>query len=271
MYFTRVFFVFGAIVLFGGELACRSGLTTAAPTTDHHDDRGLPPHWSYTGDDGPSHWGMLHPAFAECGAGHFQSPIDIPREAETARSNDITFAYSTGPATVVDNGHTVQVTPTAENAINLGGAGYRLRQFHFHTPSEHAVEHRRHAIEIHLVHQDDADNIAVVGIFANEGDENERLGPFFERLPDERTVSPTLSALNPGWLLPAERTHYRYYGSLTTPPCSEGVKWTVMATPIQLSKRQIAAFQTLYRANARPLQPRPDWCLRPEDHAAGAR
>lgn len=218
------------------------------------------PHWSYKGSDGPNEWGHLHPSFAMCDHGHFQSPIDLEEGQKSSTVDDIQFNYEDGVASIIDNGHTVLVVPQGRNSIKLDGVTYRLTQLHFHTPSEHALGHTRHIMEAHLVHKNDEGELAVVGVLIDEGAGTEILDPCFDHIPEKGESPDRVTHFDPSWLLPKNVKHFRYYGSLTTPPCSEGVLWTVMEQPITLSKTQIAAFKQHYTSNSRPLQPHIQWC-----------
>jgi carbonic anhydrase len=161
---------------------------------------------------------------------------------------------------MVNNGHTVQFNYAPGSFITSLGTNYRLAQFHFHTPSEHTLDGVSYPLELHLVHVDSTGAPAVVvGLFIKRGARNTALGAAFDNLPqNEGDVSqPANATINAAHLLPSNTTHFRYDGSLTTPPCSEGIRWYVMRTPIEMSDAQIAAYQSLAGLNpsARPLQP----------------
>ena len=206
-----------------------------------------------------------------CATGHMQSPIDLPAHALRG-SEDVVFAYQPDDLRIVDNGHTIQINHDQASELRVDGKLFVLSQYHFHSPSEHAEVGSRHALELHLVHTDDSGNFAVVAVFLDPSDaENRAHDPVWRHLPvdvdgiervydDER--------VNPAAFLPSELTHYRYSGSLTTPPCTETVTWLVMRQPVFVTAEHIDAFRDHYRANARPLQPRPDWCLDQTSHAA---
>jgi carbonic anhydrase len=215
-----------------------------------------PAHWTYEGEDGPEHWGDLDPTYASCSGGTEQSPIDItgPTEEDLA---DPEFAYQPiSPLNIVNNGHTVQVASPAGNTVVIDGKTYELQQFHFHTPSEHTIDGQAQAMELHMVNKADDGSTAVVGLLLKEGQENAALKTVFEAMPvmagpvQEVTGSVDLAAV-----LPEKRTTYRYLGSLTTPPCTEGVAWTLFTEPVEVSTEQIEAFRKIVGANARPVQP----------------
>ena len=213
--------------------------------------------WGYEGDEGPSAWGELSPAFSLCGEGRAQSPIDISGAVET-QLVDIEFSYGFTANTIGNNGQTIQVDVDAGSHIVYNGITYDLQQFHFHAPSEHTIDGEAAALEIHFVHQDrNSNNLAVVGVLLTEGaSENAGYAAVFDQLP--ATVGPPAPAGGPldlKALLPERLGYYTYQGSLTTPPCSEVVRWLLLDTPVELSAAQIAAFTAIYDANARPVQP----------------
>jgi carbonic anhydrase len=213
-------------------------------------------HWGYEGEGGPEHWAELSPEYEACGQGAMQSPIDI-RDARSADLPDISFLYEASPLRIIDNGHAIQVNYAEGSSITIDGKKYRLLQFHFHAPSENSVMGERYAMEAHLVHKSDDGQLAVVAVFMKKGGENAFIQTLWDNIPDgkgrENEVSGT--SINAAELLPADRTYYRFTGSLTTPPCSEGVLWNVLKTPIELSEEQLAAFTARYSMNARPVQP----------------
>jgi carbonic anhydrase len=214
------------------------------------------PHWTYAGEEGPDHWGNLDPSYALCGTGKSQSPIDViaPREADLA---NISFHYQPSEVNILNNGHTVQVNYDAGSYLELDGVRYDVAQFHYHAPSEHALDGKLFAAELHIVHKGADGTLAVVGILLEEGSQNNAFQPFIDNLPTEKSdVKDTGSRINVADLLPTVQTTYRYSGSLTTPPCSEGVNWNLMTTPVELSSEQLSALETLFEeGNNRPIQP----------------
>lgn len=213
------------------------------------------PHWEYTGKAGSAHWSELDQGFSACKLGKEQSPIDI-RGAKPETLEPIGFAYTGSPAQVVNNGHTVQVNLGNGGAIQLASGQYKLVQFHFHTPSEEKINGKRYPLVAHLVHKNDAGALAVVAVLFKQGHENSALKPVFAALPAKAGEQHVLDGdFNPEAMLPAQRGYYAYMGSLTTPPCSEGVHWQVLKTEAEISKGQLAAFRKLYAMNARPVQP----------------
>jgi carbonic anhydrase len=229
----------------------------AAPNAGHaaaagHGGHGV--HWAYEGEGGPAAWGQLKPEFAQCAVGKRQSPIDI-RGGVRVDLEPIKFDYRAAGFAVVDNGHTVQVNLGPGNAIEVMGRRYDLVQFHFHRPSEERIDGRQFDMVAHLVHKDPEGRLAVVAVLLDRGSSHPLVQTVWNNLPlekgDEVRAS---SAMDVNHLLPQDRRYYTYMGSLTTPPCSEGVLWMVMAQPVTLSPEQIAVFSRLYPMNARPIQ-----------------
>lgn len=217
------------------------------------------PHWSYLGPDGPTRWGMLSPAFAACGTGRQQSPVNV-RAPRRGRELGIATEWTPGAGHLVDNGHTLQVNVTGAGALRIAGEAYELLQFHFHTPSEHAVAGRRYPAEVHFVHRSRNGRLAVLGVPIAEGEPSEAWTALLAKLP--RAAGDTV-ALQAPIELPAllgntdleGEALYRYAGSLTTPPCSEGVTWLLRERAVRLSAGQIARLAGAMGMNARPLQP----------------
>lgn len=223
---------------------------SADAATEH-----VAPHWGYTGDIGPEYWGELNPEYILCKTGESQSPINIDQVNELDLAN-IDFSYQPSPLTIVNNGHTVEVVYAEGSSIELDGERYNLEQFHFHSPSEHEVDDQLAVLELHLVHKTESGKIAVVGILFKEGAENAALGPVWAHLPTEPGAAQTFAAeIDAATLLPADHTSFRYAGSLTTPPCSEGVSWLVMTEAEEISPEQLSQFTAIYDGNNRPVQP----------------
>jgi len=214
-------------------------------------------HWSYSGESGPEHWASEDPAFAECGSGRHQSPIDI----ETATSEElpaIQFDYRPIPLTVTDTGHSFQVNaPTGSGGITVGGERYELVQFHFHRPSEERIHGKRDAMVAHLVHKNAKGELAVVAVLIHQGGTNAFLKPVFDDFPPKGKPEQSVSGatLNLEEFLPQKRGYYTFDGSLTTPPCSEHVRWFVLKSPVEASAEQVRQFAARYPNDARPTQP----------------
>lgn len=211
-----------------------------------------PPGWGYAGETGPADWG----AFSEtCAAGTQQSPVDLDPTLLVPGLGELAIAYRAGPVTLVNNGHSVEARLPAGSTLTVDGVAYALLQFHFHSPSEHAVAGRSAPLEIHFVHQAEGRGRAVIGVLVHPGGENETLARLMGSLPQTEGAEAALDNVDPAALLPARRGYYRYAGSLTTPPCTEDVAWFVMQEPLMAENGRIAEFAALYPANARPLQP----------------
>ena len=221
----------------------------AAFAADTHE-----PHWGY---DHPALWGDLSADFKECKVGKEESPIDIStKTTEKAKLPAIGFNYKTGAAMVFNNGHTVQVNLIDAGSAKLAGGDYSLLQFHFHTPSEEKIKGKSYPMDAHLVHKNASGSLAVVAVLFREGKENAALKPVLDSMPAKEGGKADLrSAFNPAAFLPKNQGYYAFKGSLTTPPCSQGVAWQVLKEPVELSKAQIDSFRKLYKMNARPVQP----------------
>lgn len=213
-----------------------------------------PAHWSYSGELGPDHWAEVDPGYSTCALGKMQSPIDITA-TEKADLPVIRFEYHAGPTTVINNGHTVQVSLPESGAISIDGASYPLVQFHFHTPSEEHIGGKAFPMVAHFVHQNAKGNLVVVAVLFKEGKENPALAEVLGEMPGENETRDIGSDFDPAAILPDERGYYAFMGSLTTPPCTEGVRWEVLKQPVNISSRQIAEFRKLYPMNARPITP----------------
>lgn len=215
-----------------------------------------PVHWSYEGEDGPEHWGELSHDFAACSEGQEQSPIDVPSSAPV-HSADISFSYQPTALNIVNNGHSVKVNYDQGSSMTVEDKTYNLLQFHFHHLSEHTVHGGYFDMEMHLVHQSDDGEYAVIGVLLERGAENSAYAPVWSHMPAEEGEPETVDGVtvDATSLLPTERTYYRYNGSFTTPPCTEGVKWFVMSNPVELSDEQVDAFKEIYDGNYRPVLP----------------
>ena len=213
--------------------------------------------FGYLGDIGPKFWADLSPDWATCGSGEIQSPVNfvkLPPHPTSWRKLSIDYdAHTTGE--IFNNGHTIEVETEGVNTLTIDGVAYELSQFHFHTASEHRVESRGYDMEMHLVHTSAAGSNAVIGVFLKRGRTSGALSPIFASLPDDLNVKHSLDApFNPAAFLPTDRAHFRYEGSLTTPPCTEGVQWVVMSQPVTVSDEDMAQFAERIHFNARPVQ-----------------
>jgi len=229
--------------------------THSAPTANAH---GGEAHWTYEGETGPQAWGKLKPDFNLCAIGKRQSPINI-EDGTTLQgpAEPVQFAYTPSNGIVVNNGHTIQVDVQGENAITVRGSTYRLLQFHFHTPSEEQINFKRFPMVAHLVHKNNEGQLAVVAVLLQEGEANPMVDKVWTYMPldtNDRVRMPQ-ALLDVNGLLPKDQRYYQFMGSLTTPPCSEGVLWMVMKQPMTISAGQYKLFTQLYPNNARPVQP----------------
>jgi carbonic anhydrase len=218
---------------------------------------GASAHWSYSGATGPKHWGSEDPAFAACATGRHQTPINI----ETAVSEplpSIEFDYRPIPLIVTDTGHSFQVNaPSGSGGITIAGERYELVQFHFHRPSEEAIRGHHEAMVAHLVHKNAKDELAVVAVLIRPGEPNAFLKSVFDHFPAKGVPQSSVAGamLQLTDFLPTQRGYYTFDGSLTTPPCTEHVRWFVLKSPVQASSRQVQQFATRYPHDARPVQP----------------
>ncbi|QBE64532.1 carbonic anhydrase [Pseudoduganella lutea] len=210
--------------------------------------------WTYEGEFGPANWSKINAAWNKCNGGERQSPIDI-RDGIKVDLEQISFEYRPSGFTVTDNGHTVQVALGAGNYLSVGGRSYELQQLHFHRPAEERVNGKTYEMGIHLVHKDTEGRTAVLALMLQRGRAQPAIQTVWNNLPLEKkeTSAPSI-VFNPGDLLPERRDYYTYMGSLSEPPCTEGVLWLVMKEPLQASGEQMALFSRLYPLNARPVQ-----------------
>ena len=268
-----VFFVAGSMlfllfVSFSTPCKAREG----QQSSQHEDNQA---HWGYNVDDGPSHWAKLDPDWILCAEGRHQSPIDLAGATVATLAEmelrfpvaNVTIVHQTHVLDVLDNGHTIQINYDRGETFTIGGESYKLRQYHFHSPSEHTVNGRHYPIEMHLVHTTNDKKLAVIGVFIEEGRHNAAFDAVWENLPQKPGHEVHLEDVQVDIddMLPKDRSTYRYNGSLTTPPCSEGVRWFVFVKPIQMSGRQISAFQGIFYGNNRPTQPRNERTLLYDD------
>ena len=230
-----------AIILLAAATACAAQSTT----------------WDYAGKRGPLVWGRLDPAWKTCSQGHEQSPIDI-RGAHLDKSlAPIEFHYIAGPVTLLNDGHTVTAAVDPGSYIVAGGARYQLQRLEFHHPSEEAIKGKLTDLEVDLVHQSADGKFAIVAIRFNmdRGDPNAVLATLWPHLPKTPGSSEKVpDEVSPAGFLPADRGYWTYMGSLTTPPCTEGVRWFVFEDELTVSRDQLRTYTSLFRMNSRPLQ-----------------
>lgn len=212
-------------------------------------------HWSYDGAAGPEAWGELSADFKVCSLGLEQTPIDL-KESVRAETGAVEPSFKPMPLTILNNGHTIQVNCAPGSRTIISGRPFELLQFHFHHPSEHLLSGRATEMELHFVHKSPEGQLAVLGVFIRQGQENAALAPVWAAMPREAGEPIKVDAsVDASALLPANRQYFRYKGSLTTPPCSEGVLWTIFRDSIEASADQIRRFAELFPGNARPVKP----------------
>lgn len=212
-------------------------------------------HWSYQEHGGAAKWAELDRSFATCKLGKLQSPVDI-RGAQPADLPAIAFDYKPSPLKIIDNGHTIQVNYAPGNSIDIKGVRYELVQFHFHRPSEEKIDGQAHAMVVHLVHKAADGKLAVVAVLFDQGQMNPMIDLIWKNLPREKEKEAVIDAtVDAAQLLPADKGYFTFERSLTTPPCSEHVRWFVLKNPVTISDAELAAFGKRYPMNARPTQP----------------
>lgn len=214
-------------------------------------------HWGYEGKESPEHWGELDEAYKTCQKGMNQSPINIDSTLD-AHLSPLQTHYIDGSVTLTNNGHTIQASEPADtrDTITLDKQTWTLQQFHFHSPSENTVHGKKYAMEMHLVHKNAAGELTVVAVMFDKGAANPELEKLWSVMPQlaEQNVS-IKGDLNLNTLLPEDKTYFRFSGSLTTPPCSEGVTWIVLKHPMTVSAEQLDKFtHTMHHDNNRPVQ-----------------
>lgn len=241
---------------------CR-GLVAATPDTDHGSQRAA--QWSYAAETGPVHWSALDGSYAACGNGRAQSPIDLsdarlttlPPLARDYVPANLKIMHHEHVLDVIDNGHTIQIDVDDGSELGFGSERYALVQYHFHAPSEHTVDGKHFPMEMHLVHRSVTGHLAVMGVLIRSGAHNDAFDPVWQHLPHTpgETVHLEHVSVDVDDLLPTDHRTWHYGGSLTTPPCDEGVAWFVLHEPIELSPAQIDAFRAIFDGNNRPVQP----------------
>jgi len=187
-----------------------------------------------------------------------QSPIDIPSAGQGGDGivPDLEIDWKTGPLALDGKGYVTNVKATPGSAIMVDGKRYALVQMHLHAPSEELIDGKRFAADAHFVHADAGGKLAVVGLLFEEGVENAELAPILAQMNKEKGERTIAGAVfDPAALLPGDRDYFAYRGSLTTPPCSEGVQWFVLKNPVSISAGQVKAFNAIYGRTARPVQP----------------
>ncbi len=243
--FKRSIIVAGLISVLGF-----SGCATSHTNHNHNHK-----HWSYAGDTAPEHWGELEDKFHICKIGEIQSPINLTdNETKKVNLSKIETFYQDVKLKITNNGHTIQVDYPAGSYANFNGKRYDLLQFHFHVPSEHTFSGNAKPMEIHLVHKSATGELAVLGVLLEVKEANNFLAKFWDKLPKSGETKEYDTIINVKDILPKSNEYYHYTGSLTTPPCSEGVNWNVMKEVSYVSKEQVEKFKEFFPNNARPVQ-----------------
>ncbi|MCG7585572.1 carbonic anhydrase [Photobacterium sp. OFAV2-7] len=208
--------------------------------------------WGYTGEHGPEHWGDTYPT---CSSGSSQSPVNITQPSE-AELLPLDIQYQGKVSALTNNGHTVQAQVEGLNTLFVDGKSFELKQFHFHTPSENFIKNRQYPLEAHFVHADEKGNLAVVAVmFQADPAYNKSLSSLLAEIPSKHDEIKLEAEIKPSQLLPSTEHYYRFSGSLTTPPCSEGVRWFVLQEPVPASSKRISMMHEVMGDNNRPLQP----------------
>jgi carbonic anhydrase len=258
--------VFGVIITAVQCNTKQKEATETVPATQPGESTSSRPvHWGYEGEDGPASWASLSPVYALCEEGKSQSPINIVKTDAKGgatwkldyKTTSLRIAHNEHMDEIIDNGHTIQVTVDEGSTFTFGDKTYDLKQFHFHTPSEHTIDGQHAPMEMHMVHQGEDGSLAVVGVLFKESQvPNENFAKIVANLPNAKGESKHITDMNLELKvhLPNDNYAYHYVGSLTTPPCSEGVQWLVLRDPVSLTADQIAAFSTRIGPNNRPTQ-----------------
>jgi len=217
---------------------------------------GSSPHWSYSGANGPDHWGDLDPSFVACKSGKLQSPIDI-EDSRKAQVMPLQFDYKPSPLKIINNGHTFQINYAPGSIVTIGETPYQIVQFHFHTPSEEAISGEHYDMVMHIVHKSANNKLVVVAVLLKRGKDNVFIQKLWANLPSEEGTETTVPnvTIDLTDALLTNHSYYHFTGSLTTPPCTEGVEFYILKTPVEVSSAQIAMFARTFPMNARPIQP----------------
>jgi carbonic anhydrase len=236
---------------------CATDAKDAAPTSkgikkDAHDGSGEKhaAHWDYEGAMGPENWGKEFPT---CGKGKSQAPLNIKGPFEKVRFS-VAPDYKQGQLKIVNNGHTIQVNVPVGSKIRIDGRAYDLLQFHFHRPSEEHIDGKPSVMVVHFVHKNLEGELAVLAVMLREGNENPGIKTLWTHAPPKEgpEVVPDGVMFNPANLLPREMDFFHYDGSLTTPPCTEKVKFFILKSQVNIGKEQVSDFP--FKMNARPIQ-----------------
>lgn len=216
------------------------------------------PHWDYDAE-GPEHWADLDRGYATCRVGHAQSPIDLDSPTELHPSDHIDIEYRPiASLNLLNNGHTLQATVPADsgNRIVVDGTSFALSQFHFHLPSEHTIDGAETAMELHFVHTARSGHLAVLAVLLSAQTDRTPLSRVLTAAPNRSGLTRAVTTVDPREFLPAGLAQFRYQGSLTTPPCTEGVEWIVLRHPAPVAATEVDNYRALFPHSNRPTQPR---------------
>ena len=214
------------------------------------------PQWGYQGKTKPEKWGNLSSNYRTCRKGVQQSPIDIDQPL-APRILQPKLEYQSIPLKFLNTGNTIQINANSDNKLVIDDQIFELVQIHFHNPSEHQIKGKAYPMEAHFVHKNREGKLLVLAVFIKSGQENIALQPIWDLIPSATKIETNTSkvSLKLTDLIPENKQNYQYIGSLTTPPCTEGVQWILLAEPIELSQPQINQFHAIFPVNARPIQP----------------
>jgi carbonic anhydrase len=223
----------------------------------HRENNRETSHWGYAGDVAPYHWSSIKHEYKSCGEGRQQSPINLLSSKAKRLKQPIRFAYEDMVGQVENNGHSIVLEFPTRPYVEMEGIRFYLRQMHFHAKSEHALEGVFYPAELHIVHESSDRQLLVLGFFLEFDDENYDRYGFFRSLPrvGEKKISDEIQLAK---LVQFNGAHFYYRGSLTTPPCTENVRWVIFDKHIKLSSAQLRSFESLYSNNYRPLVPLQD-------------
>lgn len=230
--------------------ACQQTGETPATGGEGEEAKAEKAAWGYGEEDGPAKWGDLSEEYATCKTGKVQSPVDLPA-ADAAKTIEVTTNYGSSSADIENSGHGIKASFGEGFTMTSGENTYNLLQFHYHTPSENTIGGKSFPMTAHLVHADKDGNLAVLGVMFEEGEANAQVQATIDNVGGKTDIDVAA-------MLPASKNVYNFKGSLTTPPCSEGVNWHVLTSPVTASKEQIAALAKIMGNNARPVQPMND-------------
>ncbi|MGG2026284.1 carbonic anhydrase family protein [Gottfriedia sp. S16(2024)] len=210
--------------------------------------------WSYTGNTGPNYWSSINKDYSLCSNGKQQSPVNIDQTIK--KSLPLGINYHNDLFKIERSQYTVNFIPVNHsNSINLNGTNYTLKQFHFHTPSEHTINGKQSDLEIHFINENKKNSIITIGVLVDIGRLNKEFQKILDVNPTDEELGRKVVKLNLQPFIPYTSKKFSYTGSFTTPPCTEGIKWIVFNKPIQFSEEQVHSYQNYFKPNSRPVQP----------------